>query len=152
MNSILLMVISMSVISIVDAQVLPPCGKPLLPCIEYANSTSHSIPDIYPPEICCTAIKDVFDATQETCFCQLFSASGLFEAFGLKITQVFRVIHLCGINFNISSCIGMWNENIFNTSSVLNRVTHWKKIDPKWMIISFCKGILLFYFSILPYN
>jgi hypothetical protein len=142
---VMLVWVLLLIISLVDAQVLPPCADQiLLPCIDYVNSTK-------PPYICCNPIKDLY-ATDKTCFCQLFSASGLFEAFGLKITQVFRVIHLCGINFNISSCIGMWNENIFNTSSVLNRVTHWKKIDPKWMIISFCKGILLFYFSILPYN
>lgn len=117
---VLMVVISMSVISLVDAQVLPPCADQiLLPCIDYVNSTQ-------PPDICCNPIKDLY-ATHKTCFCQLIAAYGLFEAFGLKITQVFQVIYLCGINFNTSSCIGMWNENIFNTSSVLNRLTHWRR-------------------------
>jgi len=108
---VLMLVISMSVISLVDAQVLPPCADQiLLPCIDYVNSAK-------PSDICCNPIKDLY-ATHETCFCQLIAAYGLFEAFGLKITQVFRVIHLCGINFNTSSCVGMWNENIFNTPSV----------------------------------
>lgn len=109
MYVMLLMVISMSVISILDAQVLPPCGKPLLPCIEYANSTSHSIQDIYPPDICCTAIKDVFDATQETCFCQLVYTPGLFEAFGVKFTVGYRILRTCGVKFDTSFCNGTWN-------------------------------------------
>ena len=98
----LMVVISISVISLVDAQVVPPCADQiLLPCIDYVNSSTK------PPDICCNPIKDLY-ATHKKCFCQLIAAGGLFDAFGLKTGQVFRVIHLCGINFNmISSCFGM---------------------------------------------
>ncbi|CAL5187606.1 unnamed protein product [Lathyrus oleraceus] len=86
-------VISMSVvISLVDAQVLPSCGNQVLPCIAYVNSSN-------PPDICCDPIKDLYE-THETCFCQIVSTPGLFETFGFKIGQVFRVIHLCGVKFD----------------------------------------------------
>lgn len=100
---VLMRVISISlVINLVDAQVLPSCGNQVLPCIAYVNSSN-------PPDICCDPIKDLYE-TQKTCFCQIVLTPGLFETFGFKISQVFRVIHLCGVEFD-TTCKGMSNEN-----------------------------------------
>ncbi|KAI5439799.1 hypothetical protein KIW84_025248, partial [Lathyrus oleraceus] len=93
----LLMIISMSVTSLVDAQVLPPCANPLLPCIHYANSNTP------PDNICCNPIKDV-NTTYETCFCQIALTPGLLEAYGLKLVQAFKILHSCGVKMDPSIC------------------------------------------------
>jgi hypothetical protein len=90
----------MNVISLVDAQVAPPCADKVLPCMDYLNSTN-------PPDICCNPIKDVFDATQEACFCQL-ATPGLLEGFGVKLSEALTVLHACGVNFDVNSCKGMY--------------------------------------------
>ncbi|XP_058772903.1 non-specific lipid transfer protein GPI-anchored 8-like [Vicia villosa] len=92
-----LMIISMSVISLVDAQELPPCANPLLPCIHYANSNTP------PDNICCNPIKDV-NTTYETCFCQIALTPGLLEAYGLKLAQAFKILHSCGVKMDPSIC------------------------------------------------
>lgn len=103
----LLMGISMSIISLVDAQVLPPCANPLLPCIHYANSNTQ------PDNICCNPIKDV-NTTYETCFCQIALTPGLLEAYGLKLAQAFKILHSCGVKMDPSICNGILNfTNIF---------------------------------------
>jgi hypothetical protein len=91
---------NMNVISLVDAQVAPPCADKVLPCMDYLNSTN-------PPDICCNPIKDVFDATQEACFCQL-ATPGLLEGFGVKLSEALTVLHACGVNFDVNSCKGKY--------------------------------------------
>ncbi|XP_045816254.1 non-specific lipid transfer protein GPI-anchored 9-like [Trifolium pratense] len=95
---VLMMVVisNMNLISLVDAQVAPPCADKILPCMDYLNSTN-------PPDICCNPVKDVFDATQEACFCQL-AIPGLLEGFGVKLSQALAVLHACGVNFDVNSC------------------------------------------------
>lgn len=91
----------MSVISLVDAQAAPPCAIQLLPCMDYLNSTTK------PPNSCCNPIKDL-DEADKTCFCQLALTPGLLEGFGVKISQAFKVLHSCDVNFDITFCKGMF--------------------------------------------
>ncbi|KEH27458.1 putative bifunctional inhibitor/plant lipid transfer protein/seed storage helical [Medicago truncatula] len=95
---LIILVININVISIVDAQMLPPCaGDKMLPCTDYLNST-------HPPDICCNPIKEIFEATHDyTCFCQI-STPGLLESFGVKLALAVKVVNSCGVKFDPTSC------------------------------------------------
>ncbi|XP_061357788.1 non-specific lipid transfer protein GPI-anchored 8-like [Gastrolobium bilobum] len=85
-----------SVISIGDAQTVPPCAHQLSPCLDYMNSTN-------PPDTCCNPLKSI-DVTHKICFCQLGFTPGVLEGFGTNTAQALRVLHSCGINFDVSIC------------------------------------------------
>jgi len=97
---LIILVININVISLVDAQMLPPCaGDKMLPCTDYLNST-------HPPDICCNPIKEIFEATHDyTCFCQI-STPGLLESFGVKLALAVKVVNSCGVKFDPTSCKG----------------------------------------------
>ncbi|XP_058772902.1 non-specific lipid transfer protein GPI-anchored 9-like [Vicia villosa] len=92
----IMVVISMMVISLVDAQTAPPCADQILPCMDYLNSTN-------PPDICCNPIQDMYHTSHETCFCQL-ATPGLLEGFGVQLDQAMQVVHACGVEFDVTSC------------------------------------------------
>ncbi|CAJ2650530.1 unnamed protein product [Trifolium pratense] len=92
---VLMLIISINVISLVDAQMFPTCANHLLPCINYANSTK-------PPDFCCNVVKDL-STTHKTCICQLATPE-LFEGFGVKTAQAYRFLHSCGVSFDFSFC------------------------------------------------
>jgi hypothetical protein len=98
---VLVLIISINVISLVDAQIFPICADHLLPCINYANSTK-------PPDFCCNIVKDL-STTHKTCICQLAITPELFEGFGIKTAQAYQFLHSCGVKFDFSFCKGMSN-------------------------------------------
>ncbi|TKY70858.1 Lipid transfer protein VAS [Spatholobus suberectus] len=86
----------MGITVIADGQTVPLCANQLSPCIDFMNSTN-------PPDTCCNPIKEI-NATQKTCFCQLALTPGILEGLGTTTTQAVQLLHLCGVNFEISTC------------------------------------------------
>nr|KYP67200.1 hypothetical protein KK1_013523 [Cajanus cajan] len=86
----------MTIISLAKGQTVPLCARQLSPCIDFMNSTK-------PPDTCCNPAKDVY-ASHKTCFCQLALTPGILEGLGTTTDQAVQLLHLCGLNFTVTSC------------------------------------------------
>lgn len=86
---------------LVDGQLFPICANQLSPCMDYINSTTSN-----PPDICCNPMRDLA-ATQKSCFCKIgLAPPGILKDYGINIAHALRLLHSCGVNFDITSCKG----------------------------------------------
>ncbi|CAL0311674.1 unnamed protein product [Lupinus luteus] len=89
--------VGISVISLAEGQVLPPCAEQISQCLEYINSTTT------PPNTCCNPLQNIY-ATQKTCLCQFVFTPGILESLGVTKTQALELGHSCGVEVSNTIC------------------------------------------------
>ncbi|KAE9459432.1 hypothetical protein C3L33_08643, partial [Rhododendron williamsianum] len=124
-----------------DAQT-PACAEKLVPCAEYINATGT------PPAACCGPLKEAV-TNEMQCLCNLYTAPGLLESFGINVTQAVHLPSRCNLvasNCSKASAPTSPTSNppppaaSGNGSGVVGRIA--------WTVLP---GLLLFWASVMLY-
>ncbi|KAF5478446.1 hypothetical protein F2P56_005005 [Juglans regia] len=99
MTMMLVFMVGMTTLAEAQDSANTSCAQKLVPCSSSINSNST------PAANCCSSIQDAV-INQLTCLCNLYSAPGLLQSFGITVEEALRISRACNVNTDLSKCNG----------------------------------------------